>query len=99
MGRCKFVHKLNAVMPIFGIYLSFRQHSHGFGMAVYRVHQRADMLRRGELTDAVAQVKDVGRAGGRGVGVRHAEAVQHPVYLGGNVLRRGKQNVRVDIAL
>ena len=68
-------------------------------MAVYRVHQRTDMLRRCELADAVAQVENVGRAGGCGVGVRFAKAVQHPVHLGGDVLGRCKQNIGIDIAL
>ena len=68
-------------------------------MAVNRIDQGADMFRWRELADAVTQVENVGRAAGRGVGMGFAEAVQHTVHLGGDVLGRRKQNVGVDIAL
>ena len=68
-------------------------------MAVYRVYQRTDVFRRGELADAMAEVKNMRRTVGGGVGMRLAEAVQNAVYLGGDLRWWRKQNVGVDIAL
>ena len=64
-----------------------------------RLHQGADMLGRRELADAVTEVENVGRAGGVGVRVGLAKAVQHAVDFGGDLRGWRKQNVRVDIAL
>ena len=52
-----------------------------------------------ELADAVAEVEDVCRAGGVGVGVGCAKAVQHAMDLGGDLRGWRKQDVGVDVAL
>ena len=57
------------------------------------------MLGRRVLADAVAQVEDVRGAGGAGVGVRTAEAVEHAAGLLGHLIGRRKQHIGVDVAL
>lgn len=68
-------------------------------MAVNRFNQGADMVRRCELADTVAEVEDMRGASCRAVGMRSAKAVEHPAHFSGNVLGRCKQNVGIDIAL
>ena len=91
--RCyrKFVHKYVLTAQNFSNCWLTNRLPQGFGMTVNRIHQRTDMFRRRELADAVTQVKDVCRAGGRAVGMRLAEAFQHPVYFSGNIGRRCKR--------
>ena len=65
---------------------------------MHRFHQHGHVLGRGVLADAVAQVEDVGGAGGGAVGVWLAKAIQHGVHLGDDLCGRRKQHVGVDVA-
>ena len=68
-------------------------------MAVNRFDQGRNMLWRGKLADAVAQIKDVCGPSAVGIGVRFAKAVQNPNDLFLNVGGRCKQDIGIDIAL
>jgi hypothetical protein len=69
------------------------------GMAVNRFDQGRNMLRRGKLANAVAQIKDVCGSSAVGIGMRFTKTVQNPNDLFLNVLRRCEQAIGIDIAL
>ena len=65
---------------------------------MYRFHQGRDVVRRCVLADAVSEVENLRRAGSRAL-VGLAKAVEHAAHFLGNLGRRRKQHVGVDIAL
>ncbi len=69
------------------------------GMAVNRFDQGRNMLWRGKLADAVAQIKDVCGASAVGIGVRFTKTVQNPNDFFLNALWRCEQDIGIDIAL
>ena len=69
-----------------------------FGVAVDGFHQSSDMLGRGVLADAMAQVKNMGRSRLLGIGVWSAKAVQDGAGLLSHLLGGGKQHVGVEVA-
>src|SRR5471032_1199542 len=66
----------------------------GLAVAVNGFDHGGDVLRRGELGDAVAQVEHVAVAVGR-----LAVGVEYFMHFGADLLRAGEQDGRVQVAL
>ena len=64
-----------------------------------RFHQRRNMLWRGMLVNAVAQIENVSGTRLSGVGMGFAKTVQHPNHFFFDAIGRSKEHIRVYVAL
>ena len=64
-----------------------------------RFHQRRNMLWRGMLVNAVAQIENVSGTRLSGVGMGFAKTVQNPNHFLFDAIGRRKEHIGVNIAL